>query len=457
MERDDIIAKLVDARTEKGISQAELARMIGTQRSNISRLESGSQNPSLDMILRIASALGKTVSLSLEDKEDVMNNVYSLRIYDTELIRFKMEKRGLEGLVAEIMDINDEYKHLFPLDMLLTNEGIIKWIERRVIPKNRAFVDEILRTLGLSHNDTKGIIDVCKGLSLNDSYWIVPEGFDGKFSQYNLYENRFSEMLSLVAYTGVGNSGEVFSTSPELTTNGSLPKGWRFIEGEGIFLYKGGSSGASNLGREPYCEYYASQVAEAMQLNSVHYDLENWKGITASKCALFTDIDTSYIPIGRIVRSGGIQACLNYYDELGPEFGEQIRSMLVFDALIYNEDRHFGNFGLLRDNHSGRIIAPAPIFDNGFSLLCYAGNDEIGDFLALEEYAKMRTNPYYISFEEVCAAVMGPTQKEQLRRMIGFKFKRHPSINFPEGHLRSLEKILEIRLRKLLDIPAKKK
>ena len=37
--------------------------------------------------------------------------------------------------------------------------------------KQRAFVDEILKTLGLSHNDTKGIIDVCKGLSLNDSYW----------------------------------------------------------------------------------------------------------------------------------------------------------------------------------------------------------------------------------------------------------------------------------------------
>ena len=45
--------------------------------------------------------------------------------------------------------------------------------------------------------------------------------------------------------------------------------------------------------------------------------------------------------------------------------------MLVFDALIYNEDRHFGNFGVLRDNHSGNIIAPAPIFDNGLSLFCY--------------------------------------------------------------------------------------
>ena len=55
-------------------------------------------------------------------------------------------------------------------------------------------------------------------------------------------------------------------------------------------------------------------------------------------------------------------ACLAYYDKLGPEFSEQIRSMLVFDALIYNEDRHFGNFGVLRDNHSGNIIAPAPHF-----------------------------------------------------------------------------------------------
>ena len=285
-----------------------------------------------------------------------MNNIYSLRIYDTELMRFSMEKKGLSGLVAEISGINEEYRQQLPLDLELTGEGVIRWLGHRIIPKNRAFVDEILRTLGLSHNDTKGIIDVCKGLSLNDSYWIVPEEFEGKFSQYNLYENRFSEILALVAYTGAGGSRQAFTTSPELTTGGMLPKAWRYVENDGIYLYKGGTSGASNTGREPYCEYYASQIAETMHLNAVHYDLENWKGITASKCALFTDIDTAYIPVGRIVRSGGIAACLEYYDRLGEEFSQQIRSMLVFDALIYNEDRHFGNFGLLRDNHSGRSL-----------------------------------------------------------------------------------------------------
>lgn len=50
-------------------------------------------------------------------------------------------------------------------------------------------------------------------LSLNDSYWVVPGGFAGTFTEYNLYENRFAEVLSLVAYTGVGQSNQAFTTS----------------------------------------------------------------------------------------------------------------------------------------------------------------------------------------------------------------------------------------------------
>ena len=204
-----------------------------------------------------------------------MSQVYSLKMYDTELMKFSLEKRGLEGLVVNILSINEECNHLMPLDMECTGEGILKWLKSRVIPKNRTFVDQILKTLGLSHNDTQGIIDVCKGLSLNDSYWIVPQDFEGSFEQYNLYDNRFSEMLALVAYTGAGQTKQAFTTSPELTSNGMLPKAWRFIEGDGIYLYKGGTSGASNAGREPFCEHYASQIAETMGLNAVHYDLES--------------------------------------------------------------------------------------------------------------------------------------------------------------------------------------
>ena len=378
-----------------------------------------------------------------------MEKGYVLRLYDTDLLSFTLSERGIEVLKAQIHSVNEEARALFPLDLELTDDGLVKWLQRRVIPKNRAYVAEILKTFGLSVNDTKGIIDVCKGLSLNDSYWVVPHGFTGTFAQYNLYENRFSEILSLVAYTGIGQSDAAFTTSPELTTNGMLPKAWRFIEGEGIYLYKGGTFGAANTGNEPYSEFYASQVAQAMGLDAVAYELENWKGILASRCKLFTDIDTSYIPIGRIVRKGGLKACLEYYRQLGPEAYEQVRSMLVFDAVIYNEDRHFGNFGVLRDNHTGKVTGAAPVFDNGMSLFNFAMPE---DFQDLDAYAKTRGTAYGVSFESVCQEVMGPVQTRQLRKLIGFTFRRHLRLNWPEYRLMAIERHLQKRVRQFLDM-----
>ena len=378
-----------------------------------------------------------------------MEQEYILRLYDTDLLTFSLSEHGIEGLKAEIHEINQAERGLFPLDMVLSDAGLLKWLQKRVIPKYRAHAAEILKTFGLNVNDTKGIIDVCKGLSLNDSFWVVPQGFAGTFAQYNLYENRFSEILSLVAYTGIGQSDAAFTTSPELTTNGMLPKGWRFIEGDGIYLYKGGTSGAANTGNEPYSEYYASQIAQAMGLHTVVYELENWKGILASRCGLFTVIDTAYIPIGRIVREGGLKVCLKYYEELGPEAYEEIKSMLVFDAVIYNEDRHFGNFGVLRDNHSGELLGAAPVFDNGVSLFNFAMPEDWND---LDSYARTRGTAYGISFESVCREVMGPVQARQLRGLIGFAFRRHPKLNLPEDRLTAIERHVQRRVRQLLDL-----
>jgi len=374
---------------------------------------------------------------------------YELRLYDATLLAFELVASELGGYAVNITKIGEPQK-LMPLDLEITSDGLMKWLGRRVIPKNRTFVTEILRTFGLAIGDTKGIIDICKGLSLNDSYWIVPEGFNGKFSDFNLYENRFSEILSLVAYTGITQSDAAFSTSPELTTDGMLPKAWRFIEGEGIFLYKGGTSGFANTGKEPYCEFYASQVAAAMNLDAVHYDIENWKGILASKCKLFTDIDTAFIQIGRIVKTGGISAVVKYYDELGINYSDAVRDMLVFDALIYNEDRHFGNFGLLRDNHSGKIVAPAPIFDNGISLFSLAMPN---DYTDLDVYSKTRFPAYgNTTFEGICQSFITARQVEKLRKMVNFSFTRHPKLNLPDEHIAAIEKHLRKRASQLIGL-----
>ena len=63
--RQEIISQIVQALTAKGLSQKQLAELLHTHRSNISRFESGFYNPSLDFVTKIARSLGKEVHISL--------------------------------------------------------------------------------------------------------------------------------------------------------------------------------------------------------------------------------------------------------------------------------------------------------------------------------------------------------------------------------------------------------
>ena len=60
-----IIEEIIMARKEKNLTQKGLAQLIGTKQSNISRLESGNYNPSLDFLQKIASAMGKRLEVRI--------------------------------------------------------------------------------------------------------------------------------------------------------------------------------------------------------------------------------------------------------------------------------------------------------------------------------------------------------------------------------------------------------
>lgn len=63
--RYDAIEQIIQARKEQHITQSELAKRVGTQKSNISRLESGDYNPSLDFLIKVSNALGKDLNVQL--------------------------------------------------------------------------------------------------------------------------------------------------------------------------------------------------------------------------------------------------------------------------------------------------------------------------------------------------------------------------------------------------------
>ena len=379
--------------------------------------------------------------------------LYELRQYDVPLLTFYIERRELDNLKYTIEWVNDEKKHLLPIGLTPDSEGLSRWLKSRVIPKNREFVDQILAQSGLNGSDVMGIINICKGLSLNDSYWVVEKGFDGKFADYNLYDNKFTRTLALIAYTGFGSNGKSgFTSSPEYTTNGMLRKCWRRIDGK-IYLYKGGTSGAANTGNEPYSEYYAAEIAEAMGISHVAYNLSKWKGTLCSTCELFTDINTSFVPMYRFNQSGGLAETARFLKTLGQEFYNEFADMMIFDALICNTDRHAGNYGLLVDNKTNKAVKFAPIFDNGLSLFNYAMAD---DLVNIDNYAKTRFPAYDgVSYEEIVKAFISERQKVALRKLINFKFTKHPRYNLQSQRLKTIEGYLQRRLRAFLIIDEK--
>ena len=370
---------------------------------------------------------------------------FVLKQYDDVLLNF-MTKRTIDGIDVSITSINKDKIERLPLGMSPTSESLTRWLRHRTIPANRAYAQNFLSKNGLSENDFIGILQICKGLSLTDCYWVTYPNDQKTFAEVNLFDNRFSQVLSQIAFTGYGSSpASKFRSSPEFTTNGMLPKAWRRKEGK-VLLYKGGTSGLANTGKEPYSEFYAAQVAEAMGIPHVTYGLSKWKGQLCSTCELFTSKDISFVPASTLIITSKISQIIDWFDDHG--WKNDLADMLVLDAIIRNTDRHLGNFGFLVDNHTNQLLRPAPIFDNGLSLYCYVMDNDLNN---LSEQEKTLAPALYANFDEVALHVIGQKQKQELRHLLTFKFKKHSRYNLSDERIKMLESAIQGKVRCLLE------
>ncbi|MCR5414081.1 MAG: winged helix-turn-helix transcriptional regulator [Kiritimatiellae bacterium] len=369
-----------------------------------------------------------------------------MRHRDRELLRFEwVEPQGVR-----VISVNDAERRFLPLEMHgVADAGTLwRWLTQRTVPKHRHYIQMMLGNLGIMQKDTRAIIEMSKGLSLNDVYWVVPDGFAGEWKDFNLYANPFSKTLAVMAFTG-GFRGEFdpsreATDSPEFTTNGMLAKCWRRRGGE-VFLYKGGTEGSSNSGFEPYSEFYAAQIAEAMGLDHVAYGLEKFKGRLCSTCPLFTSDKYGYVPAGRVVPRDEALA--------DPRFAD----VFLFDAVIFNTDRHMGNFGYLVDNDTNMIVGAAPIFDNGYGLFSLAlfspgrRHDEFDDLRKFVSRVAPALYDRWLGFPGGLNAAM----RARLERLRGFRFKHHKYYNLPVGRLHAIEYFLQKRVSEILEFGGK--
>lgn len=353
---------------------------------------------------------------------------YQLKLYDTPLAQFQFE-RTLGGFRARGLAIDKSRAHRLPLNLAQApcDAELVRFLESRRIPKGRAYLEEVLRPYGLAPTDTKGIIDLSRGTSVNDAYSVVPIDDDIPWRDYNLFDNDFDEVLQVIAYTGVIPDGVVGTGRPsDLTPSGAFPKTWRKIDGK-LVLYKAGSAlAAPNYGREPYSEALAWQVARAAGINAVPYGLAEWQGRLCSTCELFNTADVAFTPFSLCLPAELAQLCdlelaLSYFGDISPKAVDQFRTMAVFDSLIANSDRHTGNFGVLRDNATGTVLDMAPLFDHNVALFARDFDEQL-DTESIVVRASEAPGILDATLGVQGAALLGDAQRQWLERLREFSF-----------------------------------
>ena len=253
------------------------------------------------------------------------------------------------------------------LDRILLND----WWRGRSIPASRAGIDAALRSIGVTTPTL--LLEKCYGLSLSDQYWISPKDSGLRWENINFFDNGFSKDMGEILFGREPGSSDLISLmSPDNTSDGWLRKKWVIKNGKRI-LMKGGSG---DYQQEPYNEAIASEIMRRLGVDYVVYTLAADNGKPYSLCENFITPETELVPALRVIETqkksnqdSSLAHLLRCCDALGIANAEpSIGKMLTVDYIIANEDRHYNNFGFIRDAESLRWLGLAPIYDSGTSL-----------------------------------------------------------------------------------------
>lgn len=245
-----------------------------------------------------------------------------------------------------------------------------EWWTDRSIPTSRSGVRQALETLNLS--DTKMLLTKCFGLSLSDHYWIRPfERTDIAWKDINFFNNPFSEDIGDILLGKAVEKDNFDFSSPDNTSDGCLKKRWKIIDGKRC-LIKGGSG----IRQQPFNEKIATIVMQRLNIPHIPYDVIFVDDEPYSVCENFVTTDNELIPAWRMLKLANKPNDVSFYqhfvnccNSVGVKNVELfLDQMIVLDYIILNEDRHFNNFGLLRDPETLEYVSFAPMYDNGTSL-----------------------------------------------------------------------------------------
>lgn len=284
----------------------------------------------------------------------------------------------IDGLSGFILSARITEPELLPLGPSCDTELLRKWWMRRATPISQANFRSALMKQQI--HTSQSLLLRCFGLSLNDHYWIRPAGSDLTWSDVSLFSNPFVNAEKNFAPSVIPDFSKhpLMALSPSGSMNGEMQKKWVIEQDKRRLLKRG-----SGTSQQAVNEHFASMIhARQGKFPFVQYDLVHFNGGMGTQigciCDCFATEELEFIPAIDVIESQKKRNDLSYFQHFINLCGhngldtEAVRAFLEYqilsDFVITNVDRHFYNFGVLRDSDSLRYVGMAPIFDSGNSL-----------------------------------------------------------------------------------------
>ncbi|WP_026661372.1 hypothetical protein [Butyrivibrio sp. AC2005] len=261
------------------------------------------------------------------------------------------------------------------------SKHLYSWWKDRAIPEGRARLVELLKEYKCE--SPQELLMKNLGLSLTDTYWISPAELDLTWEEVNLFDNG-EETIDF--HDGEGRVH--YSNSKDAALGGHLEK--HSLKIDDIWYLDKNSDPKYSNGLLNVNELFASLVHERQGFKEyVRYELLNEDGEINKlcRCRYFTDENHEFVSAYEV--SGGFhnseeyngEAELEHFIRTCTDFGLKreyvsnfIDYMILTDFAISNSDRHWNNFGIIRDSETLEFLSLAPIYDNGNSMFFDAYN-----------------------------------------------------------------------------------
>jgi hypothetical protein len=312
-----------------------------------------------------------------------MKKEYVLKHKNKDVLYFEMNNEDYEVMgISKIMDMQRLPYYVEDRNNVI--ECAVRlgtWIKCRGLSGSRKDLYNI-KKLFKTDNASKLIVD-SYGLNLTDHYWLHKTDNNIKWESVNYFDNEFDQLKQSGNYGPVIDNS-VTNPSPNFCVDGSIEKRWVILNGERVLL----KGSRYRQMQEPFNEQIASTIMDEFKIDHVHYDQKRTKDmIPYSECKTMADKDTEFVNAQWALKSKNSEnkPLYEHYIDICTEHNmecakENVDAMLAIDFFIGNEDRHRGNFGILRDANTLVWIKLAPIFDNGNSLFYDKENKSYDDW-----------------------------------------------------------------------------